>query len=135
MTSTLTAFSGRNVLISLAAIVLAFGTAALLLAVVGQNPFQSFVGLASTAVGSTFAIGTTLLYAVWNELTWSDIAFDAWVSEPLAWSDAVASGAAPETAWSDALPVQDWFILLFRFVTCVLIELCSWACCSVIELV
>jgi general nucleoside transport system permease protein len=64
VTSTLTAFSGRNVLISLAAIVLAFGTAALLLAVVGQNPFQSFVGLASTAVGSTFAIGTTLTKTV-----------------------------------------------------------------------
>ena len=60
MTSTLTAFSGRSLLISLAAVILAFGTTALLLAVVGQNVFQSFGGMASTAVGSTFAIGTTL---------------------------------------------------------------------------
>jgi general nucleoside transport system permease protein len=64
VTSMLTPYSGRNVLIPLAAVVLAFGTAALLLAVVGQNAFQSFGGLASTAVGSTFAIGTTLTKTV-----------------------------------------------------------------------
>jgi ABC-type uncharacterized transport system permease subunit len=64
VTNTLTAFSSRNLLISLAAVVLAFGTAALLLIVVGQNVFQSFGGMASTAVGSTFAIGTTLTKTV-----------------------------------------------------------------------
>ena len=64
MTSIFTAFSGRNVLISLAAVLLAFGTAALLLALVGQNAFQSLAGMTSTAVGSTFAIGTTLTKTV-----------------------------------------------------------------------
>jgi ABC-type uncharacterized transport system permease subunit len=64
VTSTFTAFSGRNLLISLAAVVFAFGTAALLLAVVGQNILQSFGGMASTAVGSTFAIGTTFTKTV-----------------------------------------------------------------------
>ena len=38
--------------------------AALLLAVVGQNALQSFGGMASTAVGSTFAIGTTFTKTV-----------------------------------------------------------------------
>jgi general nucleoside transport system permease protein len=60
VTSVLLRTSGRNIVISLAAIILAFGTAAVLLALVGQNALHSFTGMASTAVGSKFAIGTTL---------------------------------------------------------------------------
>ena len=64
MTDIVTASTVRNILISFVAVVLAFMTAALLLAAAGQNALQSFAGMASTAVGSTFAIGTTLTKAV-----------------------------------------------------------------------
>ena len=60
MTSILLRDGARNIVISLAAIILAFGTAGILLGLVGQNPIHSFAGMASTAVGSKFAIGTTL---------------------------------------------------------------------------
>ena len=64
MTDIVTASTVRNILISFVAVVLAFMTAALLLAAAGQNALESFAGMASTAVGSTFAIGTTLTKAV-----------------------------------------------------------------------
>ncbi len=64
MTSILTASLLRNVLVSGLAVVLAFATAALLLTAAGQNAFHSFAGMASTAVGSSFAVGTTLTKAV-----------------------------------------------------------------------
>jgi len=60
----LTASIVRNALISFLAVVLALATAALLLAAAGQNALHSFAGMASTAVGSNFAIGTTLTKAV-----------------------------------------------------------------------
>jgi simple sugar transport system permease protein len=64
VTSIVTASTVRNLLISFAAVVLAFLTAALLLAAARQNALQSFAGMASTAVGSTFAVGTTLTKAI-----------------------------------------------------------------------
>ena len=64
MTSILTASTIRSALISSLAVLLAFATAALLLGASGQNPFVSFAGMASTAFGSTFAIGTTLTKSV-----------------------------------------------------------------------
>jgi simple sugar transport system permease protein len=64
VTSILTASTIRNVLISSLAVLLAFVTAALLLTAAGQNAFISFAGMASTAFGSAFAIGTTLTKSV-----------------------------------------------------------------------
>ena len=64
MTSIVTASTVRNVMISFVAVILAFVTAALLLTAAGQNALQSFAGMASTAVGSNFAVGTTLTKAV-----------------------------------------------------------------------
>jgi simple sugar transport system permease protein len=64
VTSIVTASTVRNTLISFIAVVLAFVTAALLLTAAGQNALQSFAGMASTAVGSTFAVGTTLTKAI-----------------------------------------------------------------------
>jgi simple sugar transport system permease protein len=50
-----------NLLISLAAVILALATAGVLLAASGQNPLTSFVGMIDTALGSPFAVGTTLM--------------------------------------------------------------------------
>jgi general nucleoside transport system permease protein len=60
----LTASTIRSVLISILAVLLAFVTAALLLIAAGQNPLLSFAGMASTAFGSSFAIGMTLTKSV-----------------------------------------------------------------------
>jgi simple sugar transport system permease protein len=54
----------RSVLISILAVLLAFATAALILSAAGQNPLVSFAGMASTAFGSSFAIGTTLTKSI-----------------------------------------------------------------------
>ena len=51
-------------MISFVAVILAFVTAALLLTAADKNALQSFAGMASTAVGSNFAVGTTLTKAV-----------------------------------------------------------------------
>jgi ABC-type uncharacterized transport system permease subunit len=64
VTNILTASTVRNILISLLAVLLAFVTAALLLTAAGQNALLSFAGMASTALGSTFAVGMTLTKAV-----------------------------------------------------------------------
>jgi ABC-type uncharacterized transport system permease subunit len=64
VTRILTALAIRSVLISSLAVLLAFVTAGLLLAAAGQNVFVSFAGMASTAFGSSFAIGTTLTKSV-----------------------------------------------------------------------
>ncbi len=54
----------RNILISLAAVVLALATASLLLIAAGQNPLQSYAGMVQTAFGSPFAIGVTINKAI-----------------------------------------------------------------------
>jgi general nucleoside transport system permease protein len=60
----LTASNIRSVSISILAVLLAFVTGALLLIAAGQNPFLSFAGMASTAFGSSFAVGMTLTKSV-----------------------------------------------------------------------
>jgi general nucleoside transport system permease protein len=51
----------RSLAISTVAVLLALASGALLLGAAGQNPLLSYAGMASTAFGSAFAIGTTLI--------------------------------------------------------------------------
>src|ERR1700753_4087199 len=81
--------------------------------------------------GAASGIGTTLLYAEWKAPTWLFIAPDAVFSDVLAESAAVASGAAPDTAWFAASPCHAAVIFEFRPVPCSLMVLCRVACSSV----
>ncbi len=74
----LNASAVRSMAISLAAVILALMTAALLLAAAGQNPFVSFAGLLDTAFGSSFAIGTTLMKTLPRLLPALGIALALW---------------------------------------------------------
>jgi general nucleoside transport system permease protein len=60
VTNLLTVSTVRNFIISVIAVLLALVTGAFLLAAAGQNPLLSYAGMAGTAFGSAFAVGTTL---------------------------------------------------------------------------
>jgi simple sugar transport system permease protein len=64
MTRVLSMSAAQSFLISIAAVLLALLTAALLIAAAGQNPLASLAGMMETAFGSQFAVGTTLTKTV-----------------------------------------------------------------------